>query len=229
MKKTFSILCLSALILSACAGGNNNQSENNDEQAAPEAAAEFSGNPNSKEGVAHTMKNSFGVSLEAVAPDYEYNADAERAFIVERNLASASFISKEPIEEMTAQVLNPIAKKVYEATKAVSETGANVFGFEEKDTKDAAMAEKSFEQVCEDAKMMGFFIGSYQWGFVKNGKLQRCIVQKLDNGYSVTFYEALNKNFDETVDEAAKALDDAMNDPAKKKEVEDALKSAGLR
>ena len=239
MKKTLlSIMCIAgAMFIASCGGGNKTEgSESAADGEATEAveeAAEFTGETYSKEAAEYYMKNSYGVNLADLAPDRKYDEAGKYLFKGEPREVSASFCVVEG-ETFDEAEFDSAVRKAYAATKAASDDNKCIYGFEEKDAAAEAMAEKSLEEALETQKSFGITIHQHEWGFKRNGTLCRCLVSASSKdgetlGYVVSIYNGLSKNLDDTLDDAAKAIEEIENDPDKKAEVDKALKDAGLK
>lgn len=239
MKKHFLSIALVTGIMCLASCGGSSKAEGSDSAAESEAteaveeSAEFTGETYSKEAAEYYMKNSYGVNLADLAPDRKYDEAGEYLFKGEPREVSASFCVVES-ETFDEAEFDSAVRKAYAATKAASDDNKCIYGFEEKDATAEALAEKPVEEALKCEKSFGITIHQHEWGFKRNGTLCRCLVSASSKdgetvGYVVSIYNGLSKNLDETLDDAAKAIEEIENDPAKKAEVEKALKDAGVK
>lgn len=215
--------------------GGNKSTDGNTEVATEQAEeqAEFNGETYSKDAAEYYMKHSYGINLADVAPDRKYDENVKGGFMGRPRETAACFRVVEG-EKFNEAEFETAVRKAYAATKAVSDDNKCVYGYEEKDSKAEAMAEKPLEEALKGTEIMGFKVNQYGWSFTKDGKLCRCMISAAekegeDVGYIVSIYDALNKTVDEAFDDAAKAVEEIENDPAKKAQVDKALKDAGLK
>lgn len=236
MKKFFlsiaSIACLMALASCGSKTAEGSESTNENVTVATEQA-EFTGERFSKEAAEYYMKNSYGVKLSDVAPDRKYDEAGKYLFKGEPRETSAAFCVVEG-ETFDETEFEAAVRKAYAATKAASDDNKCIYGFESKDSREEAMAEKPLEEALKCQEVFGIKIHQYEWGFVRNGKLCRCLVSSADKegeaiGYIVSIYNGLSKSFDDTMNDAAQAIEEIENDPEKKDQVDKALKEAGLK
>lgn len=249
MKKLFiSFLCIAALTMFT--GCNKKKNTTEDGKVDIEKVAdkvmqkEFSGEKYSKEAAEYWFKEGFGIELKEMAPDYPLNEESKYTYSGEKNQYSgniealANFKIADDTKYSKEDHENNV-RKIYAQTKAVSDNGINMYGFEEKNTKEEAFAEKDLEKMIQDGKGSSFmgielYIGSYGWAFLRDGKLYHCEVDLLESpkekddagnkrkmGYAVKIYKALDKSFDDTMQD----LDKALEDPEVQKQVKEALKN----
>lgn len=250
MKKlSFALMCLASVIFTAC---NKQEKKNTTEDgkidveqlAEKVMEKEFTGEKYSKEAAEYWFKEGYGIELKDLAPDYPLNEESKYTYMGEKNQYSgnvdalANFKIADDTKYTKEDHENNV-RRIYALTKAVSENGINMYGFEEKNTKEEAMSEKDLETMIENNKGSSFmgvelYIGSYGWAFLRDGKLYHCEIDLLEDrnqkdeagnnrkmGYAVKMYKALDKSFDDTMND----LDKALEDPDVQKQVKEALEN----
>ncbi len=236
MKKLFiSFLCIAALTMFT--GCNKKKNVTEDGKIDAEKVAEkvmnkaFEGEKYSKEAAEYYFQEGFGLKLSDLAPTYPLNETSKYTYAGEKNQYTgnievlANFKIADDTPYSTADHENTV-RRIYAQTKAISENGINMYGFEEKNTKEEAMSEKDLEKMIQDGKGSSFmglelYIGTYGWAFLKDDKLYHCEVSLLENknekddkgnnrkmGYAVKIYKALDKSFDDSMKDLEKALED---------------------
>lgn len=230
-KQLLSIACIAcALMMISCNGGK--KAADKDAEEALEEVAEFTGSMFSKDAAKYYIKD-FKLKFSDLEPDYTYTSD-DKNFAGDTRKVVAIFPVEEG-QEFTEEQFEAAVTKVYNATKKASDNGICVYGFEKKDTKEEAMAERTLEEVLAGTTIMGIKIDDASWAYLLNGKFYAVNVDKTSakNGYKVVIGEGLQKSFEETWKEAEKQLEEIENDPEKKKAVDEAvdkaLKDAGLK
>ena len=190
----------------------------------------FEGEKYSKEAAEYYFEEGFGIKFKDLVPDYKLNEESKYTYYGEKkNSGNIDAIANFKIADDTPYTKEDHenqVRRIYALTKAASDNGINMYGFEEKDTKEEAMSEKDLEKMIQDgkgSKFMGMeiYIGSYGWTFLRDGKLQHCEINLLENkkeqdangnnrkmGYAVKMYKALDKSFNETMQDAEKAFED---------------------
>ena len=245
---SIALMCLAALTMFTCCNKKKNVTEDGkidiEKVADKVMQKEFSGEKYSKEAAVYFFKEGFGINFDELKPDYPLNEESKYTYSGEKNQYSgniealANFKIADDTKYSKEDHENNV-RKIYALTKAVSDNGINMYGFEEKNTKEEAFAEKDLEKMIQDGKGSSFmglelYIGSYGWAFLKDGKLYHCEVSLLENkkeqdehgnnrktGYAVKIYKALDKSFDDTMQD----LDKALEDPEVQKQVKEALKN----
>ncbi len=244
-------MCLAAmLIASGCTKKNKNLTADGkidvDKVAEKVMQNEFSGESYSKEAAVHFFKEGYGISFDDLKPEYPLNEESKYTYYGEKNKYTgnvdvlANFKIADDTQYTKEDHENNV-RRIYALTKAISENGINMYGFEEKNTKEEAYAEKDLEEMIQKGKGSTFmgaelYFGSYGWAFLKDGKLQHCEVSLLESpkqeekdehgnkrkiGYAVKMYKALDKSFDESLED----LDKALEDPEVQKQVKEALEN----
>ena len=232
------LMCVAGMVLCAgCGNKGSKKAENKDGKADIEKVADklmkeaFEGDKYSKEAAEYYFKKNEGIKLSDLAPEYKLNETSKYTYYGDERDALANFKIQDGDTYTKEQHVDNV-RRIYALTKKVADNGINVYGFEEKSNKDEAYSEKDLEQMIEDNKGTSIFgieiyIGSYGWSFLKDGELHRCEISLLEKddvklGYSVKMYKGLQKSFDETMEEAEKALED----PEVQKQLEKAFKDA---
>ena len=244
MKRTTLILtCVAGLVLFAgCGNGSGNKSGKNDGKVDIEKVAKnleekaFEGEKYSKEAAEYYFKKNEGIKLSDLAPEYALNETSKYTYYGDEHDVLANFKIQEGDTYTKEQHIENV-RRIWEVTKKIADNNVNVYGFEEKDTKEEASAPKDLEDMI--AKSQGtqifgieLYLGDYSWSFLRDGVFHRCDVNLLEKkvdggdkvkvGYSVKMYQGLQKSMKETMDEAEKML----SDPEVQKQVQKALKDA---
>ena len=194
----------------------------------------FNGEKNTSEAVSFWFKKNYGLTLADVTPDFEYlKTPGKYDFLGEEKSTSyATFTAKD--STLLRDDFIEYTKKVYAATAKVADGGINVYGFMAKGDAEGAASEKTLEAVLDEGKPTEIFgvelyMGTYGWNFRRDGVYYAVDVKQLEKKVGgedkpfaarVLIYEGLQKNLDETMEEAEKIL----SDPEVQKEVEKALK-----
>ena len=250
MKKlSFALMCLAGvMIFTACGNKKKNTTADGkidiDKVAEKVMEKEFSGEKYSRAAAEYYFKEGFGIDFKDMLPEYPLNDTSKYTFSGEKNQYTgnvevcANFKILDDTKYTKEDHENNV-RKIYALTKAVADNGINMWGFEGKSKKEEAMAEKDLEEMIEANKGSSFmgvevYIGSYGWTFLKDGKLQRCEVSLLENrkekdengnnrkmGFAVKMYKAMDKSFEDTMEE----LDKAFEDPEVQKAVKEALEN----
>lgn len=241
MKKTvLAIMCVAALALCACGNqGGNKAAKNDDGKVDLDKVAEkmiqqaFEGEKYSKEAAEYYFLKNEGIKLADLAPDYPLNETSKYTYYGDERDVLANFKIQDGGSYTKEQHIENV-RRIYAITKKVADNGINVYGFEEKSAREEAYAEKDLEQMIKDnmgTTIFGveIYVGNYGWSFVKDGALHRCEINLLEKndeklGYSVKMYKGLQKSFDETLEEAEKALEDPEVQKQVKKALQDAAK-----
>ena len=245
------LMCMAVAVMFCSCGGNSKKKNTTSDGkidvnklAEKVIEKEFNGDNDTKDAAAYFFKEGFGIDFKDLEPSWKYDTEGKYRFRGEKNKysgyvsATARFIITDDTPYTKEDHENNV-RRIYALTKAVSENGINMYGFETKDTKDEAMAEKDLEKMIEDnkgSKMFGMelYIGSYGWAFLKDGKMQHCEVSLIENkkekdengndrkvGYKVEMYQALQKSMKESMEDVEKALED----PEVQKQVKKALEN----
>ena len=246
---TIALMCLAALTMfTACNKKAKNTTADGKvdiEKVADKMMKEaFEGESYSKEAAVYYFKKGYGINFDDLKPDYPLNEESKYTFYGEENKYSGNIDALANFKiaddtKYTREDHENNVRRIYALTKAVSENGINMYGFEEKNTKEEAMAEKDLETMIEKGKGSTFmgvelYYGSYGWAFLRNGKLYHCEVSLLESpqekdeagnqrkmGYAVKMYKALDKSFNDTMQD----LDKALEDPNVQKQVKEALEN----
>jgi len=238
MKKILAyFLCAAALAVVAGCGGNSRKKKADDGKVDLTKVAEnmieeaFKGESYSKEAAEYYFFKSNGVKFADLAPDYLLNESSKYTYYGDEHDALANFKIQDGGTYTKEDHENNV-RRIYALTRKIADDGKNIYGFEDKSDQDEAMKEKDLEKMIQDGKGSSFmgvelYMGSYGWTFKRNGELRRCEIELLEKndvklGYAVKMYKAMNKSFDEIMDDAEKAL----SDPEVQKQVEKALKDA---
>lgn len=242
MKKALMILmCVSCVALIASCG-NKGGKKSGDGKVDLDKVAEkivketFEGESYSKEAAEFYFKKNHGIKMADLAPGYKLDESSKYTYFGDSHDALANFKIQEGDTYTKEQHIENV-RRIWEVTKKVADNNVNVYGFEEKDTKEEASAPKDLEEMIaksQGTKIFGIelYLGDYSWSFLRDGVFHRCDVNLLEKkvdggdkvkvGYSVKMYKGLQKSMKETMDEAEKML----SDPEIQKQVEKALKDA---
>lgn len=235
MKKIALItICAAAALLVVACGGNKKgkKAETAAQEVVEEALQEaFSGKHASEDAATFYTKANYGMSLKDLKPDMDLEAPGEKAFYGNEDLIVATFTKKEGAiskEDYIAYV-----GKVFEATRKAADNGINIYGFEEKETKEEAMAEKTLETVIDQGKGLKIFgqeiyMGEYAWSFLKGGAPMRCELKWLEksvDGNDVPYAIKLKieKGMLKSLGDLMKEADSLLSDPENQKKLEEAL------
>ena len=236
MKKILTAFaCAAAVLLIAGCGNNSGKKAKEADKVDLDKVAEnlmkesFEGEKYSKEAADFYFKKFSGIKLADLAPQYPLNETSKYTYMGDEHDAVANFKIQDGGSYTKEDHENNV-RRIYALTKKVADNGINMYGFEDTSDKEKAFTEKDLEQMIEDGKgtkILGIeiYMGDYGWTFKKDGVLRRCEINLLEKndeklGYSVKMYKAMEKTFDEIIDDAEKAL----SDPEVQKEVEKALK-----
>ena len=241
MKKLFLTIVCIATVAAVCACGpkNGKKAAKEDKIDAGKIAENvmkdtFDGDKNTKDAAAFWFKKNFGIGIDEVTPEFEFQKETGKYdFLGEQNLSSyVTFIAKDSTLNRDDYI--EYVKKVYAATAKTADGGKNVYGFIAKSTAEEAAAEKTLETVLDEGKPTKVFgieiyMGTYTWNFIKDGVYYMVDVKQLEKkkdgeeypyGARTIIGKGLQKNMNETMKEVEEALDD----PEVQKQIEKAAK-----
>jgi len=221
-----------AMFMVSCGGKKSADAEANSEST-EQTSEEFSGDASSIEAVEHYIQ-SYKLKFSDIEPSFSYNKEKTVYF---NGAASGVDVIFCPTEgEFNTDMMTEAVKKIYAATKAIADGGKIIVGWEDVESKEAAMKELPLEEVLKGKEIMGMKIDQYSWAWQQDGKFRRCNIEEAEDlrngdkiGYKVSIYQALEQSMEDQLEDAAKAIEDVENDPAKKAAVDKALKDAGLK
>jgi len=221
MKTTKLVLISIATIMMVACGGNSSK-QTTDTQEVTEDVVNAS--PRSKVAAEHFIVGHGGINIADILPDWSYTTDPEdRNFYGDESKGVIRF-NKPEGEELSKEDYIAWVRKVYAATKKISDDGINIQGFEGANDKAGALAEKPLEEMLEKAEGGFIYLGMYEWGYRYKDKFMRVYLDRTekDGKYwaQIDIVNALTKSFDETMQDAEKALED----PNVQKAIKDALK-----
>ena len=100
-------------------------------------------------------------------------------------------------------------RKVYAATKAVSDDGINIMGFEDAKDQEGALKEKSLDEMFEKSKGAWLYLGMYSWSYRLKGKFMRVSTEYEEdkNAAEIDVAHGMNKSWREMEKDMEKALD----------------------
>ena len=197
MKCRFLFLASMAMLIASCGGENASTDKVDASEMAEKVSKEgFSGERKSKAAVEYYLKELAGVDLNDMLPDYPYDCTPEEKWFSgeQRNVIAA----------------------FYNVTKKVSDNGINIYGFEKRSNKDEANKELTIDELIAAGDKGIIYLGMYDWGFLKNGRMLHVYMQLDELGKDadkkyyarVQIAPGLEKSFDETMKDAEKALED---------------------
>lgn len=217
MKCRFLFLASMAMLIASCGGENASTDKVDASEMAEKVSKEgFSGERKSKAAVEYYLKELAGVDLNDMLPDYPYDCTPEEKWFSgeQRNVIAAFY--KKNGEELSRDEYKAYVKKVYDVTKKVSDNGINIYGFEKRSNKDEANKELTIDELIAAGDKGIIYLGMYDWGFLKNGRMLHVYMQLDELGKDadkkyyarVQIAPGLEKSFDETMKDAEKALED---------------------
>lgn len=230
MKKFYlTLTCMASLFMMTACGGNTTDSSDKITAEDVEELVETGMFGKYSMDAAQAGFKGIGLTVEKVAPDYKYlTEDSIKAFhgIVYqgRHQATAVFI-KEDRTDASREEFEAYVRKIYAVTQDISDDKKVVYGFEKRSKAEEAAEEWAVDDILAQ-NMFGMKLSSYDWGFKRDGKYMRMSVELTDANkkyparLKVTFYDALQKSFDETMKDAEKALED----PNVQEAIKDAFK-----
>lgn len=217
---TGTLLCMTALMMIACGGEKKSTvttGNNKVDEIVEEAIEDFE--KMSDIGKFESVLKSYKLSLTDVAPDFAYkekNENDKSNFYGKKgqdeNVGSALFM-KEDGTDVTQEEYDAFVKKLYEATKGVSQDGKNVRGFMLEDQLDGALKELPLDSLT-GKKLFGMPWNLIDWTFrqgdtfygvstdLKEGKGGK------QNRISFKITKSIQKSIKESMDDAEKALSD---------------------
>jgi len=224
MKKIIvTTICMAVVMLMAACGGKNSKNQTSEEKIIEKAIEKaFSGEARSQAAVEHFMKTYGGLKYNDVTPDFKYSTEPEKNnFYGTDREGIARFNFAEGVE-LTKEDYEIWVRKVYDATKKISDDGINIKGWENADDEAGALSEKDFDEMIKQGNSGFIYLGMYNWGYRLNGQFMRIYMERDEKqgNYSakITVCYALAKSFNQTMEDAEKALEN--------EDVQKALKDA---
>ncbi len=216
MKYQVLIVSFLTMLLMSCGGNASNDKIDTVEVAEKIAKEEFKADRKSKAAAEHFLKEMVGIELNNILPDYPYDCTPEDKWFLgeQRNVIVAFY--KQNGEELSRDEYKAYVKKVYDVTKKASDNGINIYGYEKRSNKDEANKELSIDELIAGGEKGIIYLGMYDWGFIKNGRMLHVYMQLDELGKDadkkyyarVQIAPGLEKSFDETMKDAEKALED---------------------
>ena len=214
MKKTnLALMCMAAVaMLTACGGGNSTKQSSDDTLDAQELAEKVANAPaRSRIAAEYFIKNNGGLDPADLLPDWNYIIEPEsNSFYGDTGIGTMCFYSPDG-EELTKEAYTAWVRKLYDASKKISDDGFNIEGFEGSSDPAIALGEKSLEDMIAKGESGIIYLGMYSWGYRYNGKMMRIWTEREErNGKywaKIDVANALTKSFDETMQDAEKALE----------------------
>lgn len=220
-RNIFIILGMAGLIMATACGGGNANKENalneNGTESIEEAAAK---NSFSQAAAELFIKKQGGLELEAIEPDWKYEIDEKTMANYGDSSHGSLRFQKPENDSLSRDDYEVWVRKVYMATKTISDDKRNIEGFENAKNLEEAIAERSLDEMLEKNKNAWIYLGMYSWGYRLNGKFMRVntIYNEKKGHYSVEvdIAQGLNKPLDELLKEAEEAME--------REDVQEALK-----
>lgn len=216
MKKILTLcMCLSAVVaLTACGGGNANKKTADgkvDAEAVVDKALEEAAAKNSFSQAAAEvfLRKHGGLDPKAIEPDWKFVIDEKTmANYGDRNHGSLQY-QRADGDTLTREVYEQWVRKVYKATKAVSDDGINIMGFEDAKDQEGALKEKSLDEMFEKSKGAWLYLGMYSWSYRLKGKFMRVSTEYEEdkNAAEIDVAHGMNKSWSEMEKDMEKALD----------------------
>ncbi|MDO5571118.1 MAG: hypothetical protein Q4F97_06590 [Bacteroidales bacterium] len=206
-------------MFTACGGGKRKDKSNTEDIVAEKV------NSFSQKAAENSIKAIGGMSLASFAPEWKYEVDESTMTNYGDSNHGSILFQKHSGESLSDEEYDAWIKKVYEATKAVSDNKMNIYGYESKSKKEEAMTEWKLDEILNQTGFMAK-LGNREWGFVYKGSLKRVRIERWDNkkfddkvisGVEIDVANALQKSFDDTMKDAEKALEDPEVQKALKK------------
>lgn len=217
MKKSFlSIMTIAcALFMVSCGGKKSAEVAESNAETTEQASEEFTGDTYSIEAVEYYIQN-YKLKLSDIEPSFSYDKEKKGCF---NGGAGGIDIVFSPTDgEFNADMMIEAVKKIYPATKAIADDGKIVVGWEDVDTREAAMKELPIEEVLKGKEIMGMKVDQYSWAWQQDGIFRRCNIEDVENlntgekiGYKVSIYKALQQSMDDQLEDAAEALEEMEN------------------
>ena len=228
MKYRFLIVAFFAMLIMSCGGNSSNDKVDTEKVAEEVIKKEFKGERKTQAAAEHYLKEMVGIELNDLLPDYPYDCTPEdKWFLGEQRNVIAAFYKKNG-EELSRDEYKAYVKKVYDVTKKAADNGINIYGFEKRSSKDEANKELTIDELIAGGEKGIIYLGMYDWGFIKDGKMMHVYMQLDELGKDadkkyyarVQIAPGMEKNFDETMKDAEKALED----PEVQKAIKDYMK-----
>lgn len=227
MKKFYlALTCMASLIMMTACGGKTTDSDKITADDVEELVETGLFGKFSREAAQAGFKG-VGLTIEKVAPDYKYiTEDSVKAFhgvVYKTNRSAMATFIKEDMSDVSREEFEAYVRKIYAVTQEISDDKKVVYGFEKHSNADEANAEWPVDDILAQ-KMFGMELSSYDWRFKRNGKFYRITVELMKAGKKyparlhISYNEALQKSFEESMKDAEKALEDP--------EVQEAIKDA---
>ena len=215
MKKILTLwMCLSAVVVLTACGGNANKKTADgkvDAEAVVDKALEEAAAKNSFSQAAAEVfiRKHGGLDPKAIEPDWKFVIDEKTmANYGDRNHGSLQYQKPEG-DTLTREVYEQWVRKVYAATKAVSDDGINIMGFEDAKDQEGALKEKSLDEMFEKSKGAWLYMGMYSWSYRLKGKFMRVSTEYEEdkNAAEIDVAHGMNKSWREMEKDMEKALD----------------------
>lgn len=229
MKCRFILIASLAMLIVSCGGKSSNDKVDAAEAVEKIVEKEFKAERKSKAAAEHYLKEMTGIDLNDLLPDYLYDCTPEDKWFSgeKRNVIVAFY--KQNGEELSKDEYKAYVKKVYEVTKKAADNGINIYGFEKKSSKEDANKELTIDELIAAGDKGFIYLGMYDWGFLKDGKMMHVYMSLDDLGKDgekkyyarVQVAPGMEKSFDDTMKDMEKALEDPEVQKAIKDYVED--------
>jgi len=205
-----------ALFMVSCGGKKAAETEAEITESTEQTSEEFTGDASSIEAVEYYVQN-YKLKLSDIEPSFSYNKENTVYFHGSATGVDVIFCPTEG--EFNTDMMTEAVKKIYAATKAIADDGKIIVGWEDVESKDAALKERSLEEVLKGVEIMGMKIDQYSWAWQQDGRFRRCYIEETENlntgekiGYKVSIYNSLEQSMEDQLEDAAKALEDLEED-----------------
>lgn len=201
-----------AFLMVSCGGKKSADTETATTESTEQTSEEFTGNAFSKEAVEYYIQN-YKLKLADIEPSFSY--DKEKSGCFNGGAGGIDIIFCPTEGDFNVDMMTEAVKKIYPATKAIADGGKIIVGWEDVDSKEAALKELPLEEVLKGKEIMGMKIDQYSWAWQQDGKFRRCNIEDVENlktgekmGYKVSIYQALEQSMEDQLEDAANALED---------------------
>jgi len=207
-----------ALFMVSCGGkkaadAEGANAETTEQTAADEQnSAEFTGDTYSIEAVEYYIKN-YKLKLADIEPSFSY--DKQKSGCFNGGAGGVDIVFCPTDGAFNPDMMIEAVKKIYPATQAIADGGKIIVGWEDVDSKEAALKERSMEEVLKGVEIMGMKVDQYTWAWQEDGRFCRCNIEEAENlktgetmGYKVSIYRGLEQSMDDQLEEAAQVLEE---------------------
>lgn len=221
------VITLCAVMLFSCGNNTNKETtEKIDAQEVVEKLIETGAFGEWSDDAADAALEALGLGLKEIRPDFEIlEADSiktNHGTVYRGTNEAVSVFIKKDMSPATTDDLQTYVRKLYGLTQKIADDGRVIYGFEMKDNAEEANAEWTLDEILAQKGLFGFPKEDYAWAYKKDGQIKRVDVKLLNANQNfperlqVEFHNALQKSFNETMEEAEKALDQLDEEDFKK-------------